>query len=142
MLQARGIDVDNLTHVIHYDLPDDLSFYTHRSGRTARAGKKGIAISMVTPAEQYKIRNLERQLAITFKKIQIPTIEEVKTMHIQSRLDELLSVEASDEAKIWVHGLMEQLEFLSQEEILAKYITKAFEQISMDQGADLNASER
>ncbi len=139
---ARGIDVDNLTHVIHYDLPDDLSFYTHRSGRTARAGKKGIAISMVTPAEQYKIRNLERQLAITFKKIQIPTIEEVKTMHIQSRLDELLSVEASDEAKIWVHGLMEQLEFLSQEEILAKYITKAFEQISMDQGADLNASER
>ena len=97
---------------------------------------------MVTPAEQYKIRNLERQLAITFKKIQIPTIEEVKTMHIQSRLDELLSVEASDEAKIWVHGLMEQLEFLSQEEILAKYITKPFEQISMDQGADLNASER
>ena len=143
---ARGIDVDNLTHVIHYELfRTTLSFYTHRSGRTARAGKeRNSHLHGDGLQNSIKIRTPRASNWPSLsKKIQIPTIEEVKTMHIQSRLDELLSVEASDEKrKIWVHGLMEQLEFLSQEEILAKYITKAFDQISMDQGADLNASER
>jgi ATP-dependent RNA helicase DeaD len=139
---ARGIDVDNLTHVVHFDLPDDLSFYTHRSGRTARAGKKGVAISMVSPAEEYKIRNLERQLHISFKKIKVPTLEEVKARNIQNRLDDLLAVETSDEARIWVHGMSEQLSFLSKEEVLAKFVTRILEQVSLDEVGDLNAPDK
>ena len=82
---ARGIDVDSLTHVIHYDLPDDLAYYTHRSGRTGRAGNKGIAVAMVTPSEQRKVRELERQLGITFIKATIPSAEQVVSKSLQSQ---------------------------------------------------------
>ncbi|HAQ71721.1 DEAD/DEAH box helicase [Salibacteraceae bacterium] len=137
---ARGIDVNDLTHVIHYDLPDELAFYTHRSGRTGRAGKTGIAISLVSPAEQRKLFAIERQLKAKFEKIMIPSADEVKLKSVQSKLDELLSVEETDEAKTWVHAFIEQLEFLSKEDIIAKYITGVMERVRVEKGGDLNAT--
>jgi ATP-dependent RNA helicase DeaD len=137
---ARGIDVNDLTHVIHYDLPDDLAFYTHRSGRTGRAGKTGVAISLVSPAEQRKLFSIERQLKTKFEKIMVPSADEVKLKSVQSKLDELLSVEETDEAKVWVHAFIEQLEFLSKEDIIAKFITGVMEKARVEKGGDLNAS--
>ncbi|MBQ6923740.1 MAG: DEAD/DEAH box helicase [Kiritimatiellae bacterium] len=69
---ARGLDVDDITHVIHYDLPDDLEVYTHRSGRTARAGKQGCSIVFVSPAERYRLGQLERRLRIHFNAKLVP----------------------------------------------------------------------
>ena len=69
---ARGIDVNDITHVIHYNLPDEIENYTHRSGRTARAGKKGISIAIINSRDQYKINTLER-LTKKFTSAEIPT---------------------------------------------------------------------
>lgn len=74
---ARGIDVDDLTHVMHYNLPDDLSFYTHRSGRTARAGKTGISLVFATTRDSRKLRDIERSLKIRFETWKTPDLSEV-----------------------------------------------------------------
>lgn len=136
---ARGIDVDNLTHVIHFDLPDDLAFYTHRSGRTGRAGNKGIAIALVTPNEQRKIFELERQLKIKFAKANIPSADEVVNSALQSKVDNLLEVQASEEAQEWASSFTEQLGDLSAEDILAKMFTESMATIQKERGGDLNA---
>lgn len=68
-ISARGIDIDNLAYVVHYQLPDQLDYYTHRSGRTARAGKKGLSLSLVVSPEVKRIKQLERELDISFKRI-------------------------------------------------------------------------
>ncbi|MFC5284960.1 DEAD/DEAH box helicase [Pedobacter alpinus] len=68
-ISARGIDVDNLAYVLHYQLPDQLEYYTHRSGRTARAGKQGFSIAFVAPSELSKINDIERELKISFEKV-------------------------------------------------------------------------
>src|SRR5690606_23048416 len=70
---ARGIDVDDISHVIHLNIPDEIEFYTHRSGRTARAGKKGISIAMISKRELGKVKQIEKLLKTTFKKMMIPT---------------------------------------------------------------------
>jgi ATP-dependent RNA helicase DeaD len=135
---ARGIDVDNLTHVIHFDLPDDLAFYTHRSGRTGRAGKKGVAISLITPSEQRKIFDLERQLGIKFNKVQIPSAEEVVFSALQSRLDDLLQTKESEDSKVWAHSFSSQLELLSKEDIIAKFFTQTISGLKKE-GGNVNA---
>ena len=68
-ISARGIDVDDLAYVIHYQLPDQIEYYTHRSGRTARAGKRGISICFVSADEVRRIRMIEQQLGLKFIKI-------------------------------------------------------------------------
>ena len=69
-ISARGIDVQNLSYVVHYELPDQLEYYTHRSGRTARAGKKGLSICFIVPQEMKKIKEIEQELHISFRKIE------------------------------------------------------------------------
>jgi len=76
---ARGIDVNDLTHVVHYDLPSEAEGYTHRSGRTARAGKKGISLALVSRAEEPKLKRIEKTLRVTIQPVSIPTIEQVMT---------------------------------------------------------------
>jgi ATP-dependent RNA helicase DeaD len=79
---ARGLDVEDISHVIHYHLPDDPAVYTHRSGRTARAGKSGVSISLVTPREKHRLRLIERICGMRFEQRSIPTPEEVRQKHI------------------------------------------------------------
>jgi ATP-dependent RNA helicase DeaD len=136
---ARGIDVDSLTHVIHYDLPDDLAYYTHRSGRTGRAGNKGIAVAMVTPSEQRKVRELERQLGITFIKATIPSAEQVVSKSLQSRMDDLMKIEESEEAKTWATSFAEQMKGKTAADIIAKIFTQYLENLQQSSNGDLNA---
>jgi ATP-dependent RNA helicase DeaD len=72
-ISARGIDVDNLAYVLHYQLPEQLEYYTHRSGRTARAGKKGFSLAFVAPSELDKVAQIEKDLHISFEKIEAST---------------------------------------------------------------------
>lgn len=136
---ARGIDVDNLTHVIHYDLPDDLAYYTHRSGRTGRAGNKGIAVALITPSEQRKVRELERQLGITFNKATIPSAAQVVTNSLQSRMDDLMNIQESEEARVWAVNFAEQMEGKTAEDIVAKIFTQYLANLKQESKGDLNA---
>ena len=79
---ARGLDIDDITHVIHYDLPDDLEVYTHRSGRTARAGKSGVSLVFASPSENFRLRQLERTLRIRFTVGKVPDGREALTCEV------------------------------------------------------------
>ena len=68
-IAARGIDVDNLSYVIHYQLPEQTEYYTHRSGRTARAGKKGLSLSFITNTEMDRLKTIEKELSISIQKV-------------------------------------------------------------------------
>ena len=84
---ARGLDVDDLTHVINFGLPDDIENYTHRSGRTGRAGKKGTSISIVHSREKFKIRNIEKEIGKEFVKAEIPSAEEICKKQLYKVMD-------------------------------------------------------
>ncbi len=79
---ARGLDMDDISHVIHYHLPDDPAVYTHRSGRTARAGKSGVSIALITPRDRTKLRLIERICGMRFEQRAIPTADEVRQKHV------------------------------------------------------------
>jgi len=83
---ARGIDVNNLTHVIHYTLPDETAYYTHRSGRTARAGKKGISLSLVSSRELQRLRKFEKELKVEFTKISVPDVHDIEIQKIKEKI--------------------------------------------------------
>ena len=113
---ARGIDVDNITHVIHLNIPDELEFYTHRSGRTARAGKKGISIAMISKRELGRVKQLEKSLKATFKKLTIPTGPEVCQKQLLALMHKVHEVKVNDS---------EIAEFLPAVEAALKDLTKS-----------------
>ncbi|HPQ08934.1 MAG TPA: DEAD/DEAH box helicase [Bacteroidia bacterium] len=124
---ARGIDVDSVTHVINYDLPDDLEVYTHRSGRTARAGKSGISIAIVTPSESRKIKDLEKFTKAKFHRSLIPTgiqVCEKQLLHLVNRI----KTTSVDENSIqeFLPSVYESLNELSKEELIKKLIWEEF----------------
>jgi ATP-dependent RNA helicase DeaD len=82
-IAARGMHVDDLTHVINFDMPDAMESYVHRIGRTGRAGKKGVAISLVTPLEKYKLRQIERHTKQSMTLVQIPTRAEIAARNLE-----------------------------------------------------------
>ena len=92
---ARGIDVEDLTHVFHFALPDDMAFYTHRSGRTARAGKKGLSLSIMTSAEERKLRVYAKKLKFELNQINVPSLNDVKKQRILAWHEELNKTEIS-----------------------------------------------
>jgi ATP-dependent RNA helicase DeaD len=92
---ARGIDVDNLTHVIHYSLPDSREYYTHRSGRTARAGKKGISLALVNSREAGTLKQYTDRLKITFEKIPVPSVKDVQMNRMKGWFQSIADTEAS-----------------------------------------------
>ena len=89
---ARGLDIDDISHIIHYDLPDDLEVYTHRSGRTARAGKSGCSIVFISPAERYKLGQLERHLSIHFNAKLVPDGVEVCRQRLRGIAEEFKNI--------------------------------------------------
>ncbi|MPQ47931.1 DEAD/DEAH box helicase [Marinifilum sp. N1E240] len=124
---ARGIDVDDLSHVIHYMLPDELEFYTHRSGRTARAGKKGVSIALVTPREERKVKDLSRRLKTDFEQVKIPQGKDVcerQLMKFMHRVNELEVQE--EEIAPFIDGINEKLEDLSREELIKRFVSLEF----------------
>ncbi|HEX5002075.1 MAG TPA: DEAD/DEAH box helicase [Bacteroidia bacterium] len=124
---ARGIDVSDVTHVINYELPDDTEVYTHRSGRTARAGKSGISVSIVNMREIGKIRELERTMKVKFKHEKVPdgfAICEKQLIHLVHRVHDV----EVDEASIagYLPGIYEELADLSKEEVIKRFTSLEF----------------
>ncbi len=124
---ARGIDVNNVTHVINYNLPEDAENYTHRSGRTARAGKSGIAIAIVTPKEAFKIRDIERIIQNKFTKADVPTGVDVCEKQLFHLVNKLHSVEVKDDdLEKYLPKIYEELKDLSKEELIKRFISEEF----------------
>ncbi|HPH99867.1 MAG TPA: DEAD/DEAH box helicase [Chitinophagaceae bacterium] len=124
---ARGIDVNDVTHVINYNLPDEAENYTHRSGRTARAGKTGVSIALINKKEQYRISAIERIIKNKFVKQPVPTGFEVCEKQLK-HLVQRLSNTAINETDLqpYLPSLMAELTSLSKEEIVKKWLTLEF----------------
>jgi ATP-dependent RNA helicase DeaD len=124
---ARGIDVNNVTHVINYNLPEEAENYTHRSGRTGRAGKTGIAIAIVTPREAGKIRDIERIIQNTFTKADVPDGVAVCEKQLFNLVHKLHSVEVKDEEiEKYLPAIYDELKDLSKEELIKRFISEEF----------------
>ena len=124
---ARGLDVDDLTHVINYGLPDDIESYTHRSGRTGRAGKKGTSISIIHTREKYKIRQIEKEIGKEFVDGTLPTPEEICKKQLYKTMDQILKTDVDEEqiAPYW-QDIKRQFEYIDKEDIIKKMITVTF----------------
>ena len=138
---ARGLDVDNLTHVIHYHLPDDHENYIHRSGRTGRAGRKGASIAIVTPGESRKLFFLEKQTGQKFVKKAIPSGEEVFEKRLSNYLEQVNQSEPKGyNLDKYKHLIEAQLKELSAEELITKFLSMEFNRFHADyqNAPDLN----
>jgi len=136
---ARGLDVEGITHVIHHSLPDDKEYYTHRSGRTARAGKKGTSLVLATQAEQRKMSQLEHQLKINFKQISIPGLEEIRELRLKTWANELISAEInSDVSRELFDEVKQVFEGVSNDELIQKMISKELKKYLDQNNEDLN----
>ena len=124
---ARGIDVDGVTHVINYELPDDMEVYTHRSGRTARAGKSGICISICHTRELFKIKQLERMINARFHKLDIPSGKDVCRKQFFHFMEKLIQADISHgDYETYLPDLMQKFENVSKEEVLQRVAALEF----------------
>lgn len=128
---ARGLDVDDLTHVINYQLPDNLETYVHRSGRTGRAGKSGIAVAIVNSKEKGRISYLERKLGKKMERQMIPTGEDIYKQQLANYLDKIEAIEVN-ETSIEPHleTVYERFADLSKEELLQKFLSMELNRIA------------
>jgi len=142
---ARGIDVSDVTHVINYSLPDEVENYTHRSGRTARAGKTGISISLVNAKDMSKIRHIEKIIGKEFIRKQVPQGTEVCEKQLLSIVDKVHNVEVHEEQiNAFLPQILESLQDLSKEEVIKKFASLEFNRfLNYYQDApDLNVDAR
>ncbi|WP_139959617.1 DEAD/DEAH box helicase [Flavicella sediminum] len=142
---ARGLDVNNLTHVINYKLPDQTEAYTHRSGRTGRAGNKGISIALVTNKEMGKLRPIERKLKKKFEKMMVPTGEEICKSQLFSLINNVKETEVNEEQiGTYLVDIYASLEGLNREELVQKFVSVEFNKFLKHyaNSRDLNDSER
>jgi ATP-dependent RNA helicase DeaD len=124
---ARGIDVKGITHVINYELPDDVEVYTHRSGRTGRAGSHGNCISIVHARESYRLRQIENINKCTFHKLDIPSGKDVCRKQFFHLMDKLMSTDVSHgDYETYVPMLAEKFADMSKEEILTRFAALEF----------------
>ena len=127
---ARGLDVDSLTHVINYGLPDDIATYTHRSGRTGRAGKNGVSISIVHSREKSKIRDIERRIGKEFERKMVPTPQYIIEKQLYNLADRIEKVEVNeDEIAKYLPGILRKLEWLSGEDLLKRIVSMEFNRL-------------
>jgi ATP-dependent RNA helicase DeaD len=124
---ARGLDVEDLTHIIHYGLPDDVESYTHRSGRTGRAGKTGTSIAIVHLKEKRKIKDIEKGILKTFEQGEIPTGKQICEKQLFSFIDKLEKVEVNEEeiAEI-LPSIYRKLDWLDKEDVIKRLISHEF----------------
>ena len=136
---ARGIDVTDLTHVIHYALPDDPAYYTHRSGRTARAGKKGISLSIVTNRDLKKLDYIKQKLKIDFQLISIPTVDDILSIRLKKWAQTILDMPVSKKMQgNLLTEIQMQLGSLSFENLVEKLITKEIETLNYSGTTNVN----
>lgn len=139
---ARGIDVNDVTHVIHHRLPDELEFYTHRSGRTARAGKKGISIALVSRGDLRRIDEIEKKLKIKFEKELVPTADEVIHSRMDNSLKHIADFEIkSDLPKELKNQAQQMFADMTKEELINKLLAMELSKIDLSDNADINVSD-
>ena len=124
---ARGLDVDSLTHVINYGLPDDIESYTHRSGRTGRAGKTGISIAIINLREKGKMREIERIIKKKFEVCELPTGKEICEQQLIKVIDDIEKVKVSEEEiETFLPGIYRKLDWLSKEDLIKRVVSLEF----------------
>lgn len=141
---ARGIDVSDITHVINYNLPDDIENYTHRSGRTARAGKKGESLVLVNTREMGKIRQIERVIRTTFTAGHVPNAKEICEVQLLQLADKVISAEVKeDDIQEFLPIIMREFDGLTKEEVIKKFVSAEFNRFFdyYQRSGDLNASK-
>ena len=117
---ARGLDVDNLTHVINYNLPEDVESYTHRSGRTGRAGREGVSVAIINSKEKGKLRRIEKILKKEFQYREVPGGEEVCRAQLLYYADKILTAEPKETLDKYQSELFEKFDALSKEDLIRK----------------------
>ena len=127
---ARGLDVDDLTHVINYGLPDDPAVYTHRSGRTGRAGKTGVSIAIIHSREKGKLREIEKKIGKRFERKEVPTPEHIIEKQLYNLADRIEKVKVDDEEiDKYLPGVSRKLGWLSQEDLLKRVLSLEFNRL-------------
>ncbi len=142
---ARGLDVSDLTHVINYNLPDDIESYTHRSGRTGRANKTGVSIAIIQPREKGRIRDIERIINKKFEKEQVPTGPEVCKIQLAALFERLRTVEVNDEQIApFANLIAEETRKMDQDTFIRHFVAMEFNRFLKyyDGSVDLNVPER
>ena len=141
---ARGIDVDGITHVINFELPDDMEVYTHRSGRTGRAGKTGICLSICHSRESYKIKGLEKMINARFHKVDIPSGKDVCRKQFFHFMDKLMQADTSHgDYETYLPDLVTKFADVSKEEVLQRVAALEFSHFLKyyENAEDLNRSD-
>jgi ATP-dependent RNA helicase DeaD len=124
---SRGLDVNDITHVVNYDIPTDYEVYTHRSGRTGRAGKEGVSIILANMREKYKIRTIEGIVKKTFVYKQVPSKQDVCNAQLVLTLDRIVSMDIPEkELAPYMKKITTALEGLSQDDLIKRLITRDF----------------
>ena len=124
---ARGLDVDDLTHVINYGLPEDTASYTHRSGRTGRAGKKGTSISIIHTREKHKMRAIEKEIGKSFVEGDIPSPKEICKKQLYKVMDQIVKTDVNDEEiDPFMKDIKRYFEFIDKEDIIKKIVSMEF----------------
>ena len=124
---ARGLDVNDLTHVINYGLPDDIESYTHRSGRTGRAGKTGISIAIINLREKGKMREIERIINKKFIMGEMPSGKQICEQQLIKLIDDIEKVKVNDEEiESFLPGIYRKLEWLSKEDLIKRVVSMEF----------------
>ena len=124
---ARGLDVNDLTHVINYGLPDDTESYTHRSGRTGRAGKTGISIAIINLRERGKMREIERIINKKFIVGEMPTGKQICEQQLIKLIDDIEKVKVNEEEiESFLPGIYRKLEWLSKEDLIKRVVSMEF----------------
>ena len=141
---ARGIDVDDITHVINYQLPDEIETYTHRSGRTGRAGKSGVSMVIVTKSELRKIRNIERIIKQKFENKNIPTAAEICEIQLYHLANKIKNTEINVEVESYLPAVNDVLQGIDRESLIKKMVSVEFSRFSdyYKKSADINVTHR
>ena len=144
---ARGLDVDDLSHVINYGLPDDVAVYTHRSGRTGRANKTGVSVAIIHSRERGKLREIEKKIGKEFEYKKVPTPEHIIEKQLYNLADQLERVQVNEEEiNKYLPGVKKKLEWLSEEDLLKRVLSLEFNRLLQYYrnmpDIDLNAPEK
>lgn len=123
---ARGLDVDTLTHVINYNLPEDVESYTHRSGRTGRAGKEGISIAIIHSKEKGKLRRIEKMLKKEFKYMTVPGGEEICRAQLAFYADKILTSEEYEDMDLYAQDVYNKFEEFTKEDLIRHLVSYEF----------------
>ncbi|MDT7830297.1 DEAD/DEAH box helicase [Pricia sp. S334] len=137
---ARGIDVDDITHVINYQLPDEIEVYTHRSGRTGRAGKSGISMVIVTRSELRKIKAIEKKIQQNFVRKKIPTGIEICEIQLYHTANKIKNTKVNKDVENYLPAITEVLEGIDRDELIKKIVSVEFSRFSnyYNKAKDLN----